>query len=224
MIPAGTFRMGCVSGRDCDDAERPVHEVTISRPFALSKYEVTQAEWEAVMGTNPSEFSRCAGCPVEQVSWDDVQDFIGRLNAVAREERYRLPTEAEWEYAARAGTTTEYSWGNDVGRNRANCDGCGSQWDNNQTAPVGSFGANAWGLHDMHGNVWEWVQDCWNGSYQGAPTDGSARESGDCRRRVVRGGSWSISPRYLRAANRILNSTGFRFSRNGFRVARTLTP
>ena len=97
--------MGCVSGRNCRDREQPVHEVMISRPFALSKYEVMQSEWEAVMGTNPSEFSGCARCPVEQVSWDDVQDFIGRLNAVAGEERYWLPTEAEWEYAARAETT-----------------------------------------------------------------------------------------------------------------------
>ena len=174
------------------------------------------------MGTNPSKFSGCARCPVEQVSWDDVQDFIGRLNAVAGEARYRLPTEAEWEYAARAGTTTAYSWGSELGRNRANCDGCGSRWDDDRTAPVGSFGANAWGLHDMHGNVWEWVQDCWNTNYQGAPTDGLAWESGNCGLRVVRGGSWSNTPIHLRAANRARDPTGSRDPLAGFRVARTL--
>ena len=222
QVPAGSFRMGCVSVGNCRDREQPVHEVMISRPFALSKYEVMQSEWEAVMGTNPSEFSGCARCPVEQVSWDDVQDFIGRLNAVAGEERYWLPTEAEWEYAARAETTTEYSWGNEVGRNRANCNDCGSRWDGDRTAPVGSFGANAWGLHDMHGNVWEWVQDCWNGSYKGAPKDGSARESGDCGRRVARGGSWKNPPGFLRAAFRVTEPTGNRLNLIGFRVARTL--
>ena len=214
VIPAGTFRMGCVSGRDCDGNERPVHAVT--------KYEVTQAEWEAVMGANPSGFSGCDRCPVEQVSWNDAQEFIGRLNAVAGEARYRLPTEAEWEYAARAGRTTSYSWGNDVGRNRANCDGCGSQWDRDRTAPVGSFAANAWGLHDMHGNVWEWAQDCWNEGYRGAPTDGSAWESGDCGHRVVRGGSWYFNPRRLRAAYHGRNGGGGRYKDTGFRVARTI--
>ena len=221
-VSAGSFRMGCVSGRVCRDREQPVHEVTISRPFALSKYEVMQSEWEAVMGTNPSEFSGCAGCPVETVSWDDAQEFIGRLNAVAGEERYRLPTEAEWEYAARAETTTLYSWGNEVGRNRANCNDCGSRWDDDRTAPVGSFGANAWGLHDMHGNVWEWVQDCGNPNYQGAPTDGSAWESGNCGRRVERGGAWSSPPRRIHAASRAMDPPGSRDNLVGFRVARTL--
>ncbi len=135
-----------------------------------------------------------------------------------------MPSEAEWEYAARAGSGTVYSWGNEIGRGRANCDGCGSQWDNKKTAPVGSFGANAWGLHDMHGNLWEWVQDCWNDSYRGAPTNGSAWESGNCSRRVLRGGSWNYNPRNLRAADRSWGTTGDRIINNGFRVARTLTP
>ena len=185
-IPPGTFQMGSSQYSD----ERPVHKVTIRQGFYLGKYEVTQAQWEAVVGSNPSYFKGCGDCPVESVSWDDAQAFIRKLNEMEGEERYRLPSEAEWEYAARAGTTTRYSWGDEIGRNLANCNGCGSQWDNEKTAPVGSFPANAWGLHDMHGNVREWVQDCWNGSYQGAPADGSAWESSNCSRRVLRGGSW----------------------------------
>ena len=139
-------------------------------------------------------------------------------------ERYRLPSEAEWEYAVRAGTETAYSWGNEIGSNRANCDGCGRQWDGVQTAPVGSFSPNGWGLHDLHGNVLEWVQDCWNGSYQGAPTNGSAWESGDCSLRVLRGGSWIFRPRYLRSASRLRGTTANRIDLIGFRVARTIIP
>ena len=141
-------------------------------------------------------------------------------------ERYRLPSEAEWEYAARAGSVTAYSWGNEIGRNRAKCDFCGSQWDNRAAAvPVGSFGPNGWGLHDMHGNVVEWVQDCWNESYRGAPADGSAWESGDCSLRVYRGGhSAHLLPSDVRSANRNRVTTTFRYYRVGFRVARTITP
>ena len=137
---------------------------------------------------------------------------------------YRLLSEAEWEYVARAGTTTAYWWGNDIGRDRANCNGCGSRWDNRQTAPVGSFTANPFGLYDVHGNVYESVEDCWNRSYEGAPTDGSAWTSGDCGRRVLRGGSWYGYPRFLRSALRLRHTSGDRISIAGFRVARTLTP
>ena len=139
--------------------------------------------------------------PVVCVSWNDAEAFIKWLNNKTGG-NYRLPTEAEWEYAARAGSKTKYSWGNDIGSNRANCDNddCGDRWE--YTAPVGSFLANAWGLHDMHGNVWEWVQDCWNDSYEGAPTDGSSWTSGDCSQRVIRGGSWYYNARNLRSASR----------------------
>ena len=177
-IPAGEFRMGSTS-REAFDDERPMRQVRIRQGFWLGKHEVTQAEWQREMGSNPSHFDECGPtCPVERVSWNDAQEFIGGLNARGGGNRYRLPTEAEWEYAARAGTTTGYWWGNAIGDNRANCDGCGSQWDNESTAPVGSFAANAWGLHDVHGNVWEWVEDCWHGNYEGAPGDGSAWTSG----------------------------------------------
>ena len=137
---------------------------------------------------------------------------------------YRLLSEAEWEYAARAGSSTAYSWGNEIGSGRANCDGCRSQWDDEQTAPVGSFDSNALGLHDLHGNVWEWVQDCWNDKYKGAPSNGSARQSGDCSDRVLRGGSWLSVPRDVRAAYRGRNSSGVRHRTVGFRVVRPLTP
>ena len=157
--------------------------------------------------------------PVACVSWNDAQAFMKWL-AEQTGKPYRLPTEAEWEYAARAGSTTEYSWGDDIGENRANCRGCGGEWDDeHRSAPVGSFPANAWGLHDMHGNVWEWVQDCWNDSYVGAPADGSAWKVGDCSRRVFRGGSWYFEPRALRSAlrhwgDRYYISTGFRLAQD----------
>ena len=159
------------------------------------------------------------------VSWDDAtKEYLPWLNRKTGK-TYRLLTEAEWEYAARAGTTTTYSWGNDVGKNQANCNGCGSQWDSKQTAPVGSFKPNAFGLYDMHGNVWQWVQDCWLDKYQGAPTDGSAwvTSSTDSSRRVLRGGSWNYAPRNLRAANRSRDATGDRSGGVGFRLARTLS-
>ena len=218
-IAPGTFQMGSPRSR-----EGPVHEVTIRQGFYLGKYEVTQAQWEAVTGSNPSIFSGCGDCPAESVSWHDAQAFIRKLNEMEGENHYRLPSEAEWEYAARAGTTTRYSWGDDIGSNLANCVGCGSQWDGKKTAPVGSFGANAWGLHDMHGNVREWVADCWNGNYEGAPADGSVWERGNCSHRVLRGGSWDNEPRNLRSAVRFRDSTGVRHDFVGFRFARTLTP
>jgi formylglycine-generating enzyme required for sulfatase activity len=135
---------------------------------------------------------------------------------------YQLLTEAEWEYAARGGTMTAYSWGDDIGKNNANCNGCGSQWDNRQPAPVGSFKPNPFGLYDMHGNVWEWVQDCFQDNYNGAPADGSAWTKGNCNRRVVRGGGWADSPVFLGAAFRITYSSDFRFLNLGFRLGRTL--
>ena len=156
--------------------------------------------------------------PIINVSWDDVQSFIDWLNRKTGG-NYRLPTEAEWEYAARAGSSTKYSWGNDIGSNRANCQNihCGDSWE--FTAPVGSFPANAWGLHDMHGNVNEWVQDCRNYDYEGAPTDGSAWTSGDCSQRVIRGGSWDSSAWFLRSAHRGWDGRTFHIFSIGFRLA-----
>ena len=190
-IPGGTFRMGDLSGVG-DYDEKPVHVVTV-KPFRLGKYEVTFAQWDACVadggcgGYTPDDWVYGRGDrPVMNVSWYDAQSFISWLNGRTGG-NFRLPTEAEWEYAARAGSATEYSSGDDIGSNRANCDGCGSRWDDDRTAPVDRFPDIAGELHDMHDNVMEWVQDCWNGSYAGAPTDGGAWESGDCSRRVVRG-------------------------------------
>ena len=221
-IPAGTFRMGCVTRGNCDNDERPVHEVRVPA-FELSRYEVTFAQWDVC-----AEYGDCRWVgdegwgrgdrPVINVSWHDAQQFLSWLSAETGEP-YRLPSESEWEYAARAGTETQYPWGNDLGRDRANCGFCG--W-RGMTTPVGTFPANAFDLHDMHGNVSEWVEDCWTGSYRGAPTDGTARRSGDCDRRVVRGGSWNNSGG-LRAAARTRLTIGSRDNDLGFRVVRTLT-
>ena len=183
LIPEGSYMMGSNDGYD---DEKPVHQVKISRPFYLGKYPVTQAQWQTVMGNNPSHF-KGASRPVEQVSWNEVQEFITKLNELEGcEGCYRLPTEAEWEYAARAGTTTAYSFGDDVGQ-LGNYAWYGDN-SNGETHSVGEKGANLWGLYDMHGNVWEWVQD-WYGNYPEGPlTDPTGPESGSYR--VVRGGSW----------------------------------
>ena len=240
VIPAGSFRMGCVTSSRfldlaCDDNfdQLPVHEVRIPQPFGLSKYEVTVADWEICVtaggcnGYRPEDPGFHRGnirerSPVVNVSWDHAQAYVTWLSEETGE-TYRLPSEAEWEYAVRAGTTTIFSWGNEVGEGRANCseNSCGDNWRN--TAPVGSFPANAFGLHDMHGNVFEWVEDCWNDNYTGAPTDGSAWLSGDCSESVARGGSWN-SPRWgVRSAYRF-GRNGVRGDLVGFRVVRTLDP
>ena len=225
-IPAGSFRMGDIQGGG-DSDEKPVHRVRI-KAFLLGKTEVTFAQWDACVAAGgcsrrPSDEGWGRGSrPVINVSWKDItEQFIPWLNKVTGK-RYRLPTEAEWEYAARAGSETKYSWGNSIGRNKANCNGCGSRWDNSKTAPVASFAANAFGLYDMHGNLWEWTQDCWNGSYKGAPSDGTAWLSGKCSRRVLRGGSWGLNPDLLRSAYRGGNTAGSRYYSYGFRVSRTL--
>ena len=225
VIPAGSFRMGCLSNDDdCFSDEKPVHRVTIPRPFAVSVHEVTFEDYDRF--THPNKVDdRGWGRgtrPVINVSWNDAGEYVDWLSAQTGG-TYRLLSEAEWEYAARAGSTTKYSWGNAVGTNLANCDNadCGDRFQ--YTAPVGSFRANAFGLYDMHGNVYEWVEDCWNESYAGAPTDGSAWRRGDCAKRVVRGGSWFFYPRLLRSADRTRDTTGSRVF-IGFRVARTLSP
>ena len=225
VIPAGRFRMGCVSGQLCEDTEFPVRDVTIPRAFAVSKHEVTFEDYDRY---TPSRRVDDDGWgrgrrPVINVSWFDAQEYVTWLSRETGQV-YRLLSEAEWEYVARAGSSSAYSLGSGIGSNGANCSGCGSQWDSRQTAPVGSFAANAFGVHDMHGNAYEWVEDCWNNSYAGAPTDGSAWLSGNCGRRVLRGGSWNDTPRHVRSAFRDWRSSGNRFSGDGFRVARTLIP
>ena len=222
-IPPGEFLMGSTS-RHADDDEKPVTQVRISQGFYLGKYEVTQDQWQAVMGDNPSDFSGCGRCPVEKVSWEDAQVFIGRLNARSGGERYRLPTEAEWEYAARAGTTTG-TYAGDVTEPLGNDPVVnGIAWyDENsggRTHPAGQKAPNGFGLYDMLGNVYEWVGD-WKGDYPGgAVTDPAGPGSGS--ERVFRGGGWaSFNGWGCRSTGRPGISPGDRNPILGFRLLRT---
>ena len=233
VVPVGSYMMGSPpseTGRDAD--EGPVHRVTINEPFAVGRYEVTFAQWDACHADGgcshrPNDQGWGRGDrPVVDMSWNDAQEYVDWLSGETGR-AYRLLSESEWEYVARAGTTTRYWWGDGIGHNRANCDGCGSRWDARQTAPVGSFSPNAYGLYDVHGNVSEYVQDCYQNSYAGAPSDGSPWESGNCAWRGRRGGTWLNEPRYVRAANRSAvappsarSHMGETFG--GMRVARTL--
>ncbi len=225
VVPAGSFMMGFPPTEN-------QHQVTIAQPFAVSKYELTFADWDACVagggcnGYKPNDQGWGRGQqPVINVNWDDAQAYVAWLSQVTGK-TYRLLSEAEYEYAARAGTTTDYYWGDDIklnGTAMANCDGCGSKWDKQQTAPVGSFPPNKFGLYDMVGNVWGWTEDCVHTSYNGAPVNGSAWiTGGDCSNRILRGGSWSSSPGYLRSANRDGNTTVTRINYVGFRLGRTL--
>ena len=229
VIPAGTFVMGSPeSEKDRTKYEGPQHQVTIAKPFAVSKFTVTFAEWDmcTAAGACPKLSDNSWGRddrPVINVSWDDAQDYVAWLSRMSGNP-YRLLSEAEWEYAARAGTTTAYWWGDEIGTGNANCRGCGSKWDGKQTAPVGQFKPNAFGLYDMQGNVFQWVADCLNGNYNGAPADGSAWTTGECGRRVLRGGSWGYDSQSLRAAYRYFYFSVGRGIHSGFRVSRTLSP
>jgi formylglycine-generating enzyme required for sulfatase activity len=219
IIPPGSFMMGSPEGeKGGTDNERPQHSVTIAVPFALGTAEVTQGEWEAVMGSNPSHF-RGANRPVEKVSWNDVQVFIRKLNETTGK-HYRLPSEAEWEYAARAGTTTPWSCGGWEGCLSSVAVNYVSSGD--QSQPVRSKSANAFGLYDMHGNVWEWTQDCRHQNYIGAPSDGSAWARVNSCGRVIRGGSWEFGPETFRSAYRDGGSPDRRNASLGFRLVRTL--
>ena len=216
LIPAGEFKMGSPSGEEGRfDSEGPVHTVKIEKAYYLGKYEVTQAQWREVMGSSPSYF-KGDDLPVEKVSWNDAQEFVRKLNEMEGTDKYRLPSEAEWEYAARAGTTTRYSFGNDES------DLSDYAWykgnSGSKTHPVGKKKPNAWGLYDMHGNVWEWVQDWCHSNYDGAPTDGSAWEIGSSSNRVFRGGSWYGFARICRPAFRNNRDPGHRDSDLGFRL------
>ena len=207
-VPAGSFEMGDHEER-YDIDELPLHHVRIQKPFAMGRYEVTFEEYDQyakATGRKPPDDVRWGRGrrPVIKITWHQATDYAKWLSEQTGK-RYRLPTEAEWEYAARAGTKSRYWWGNDLIKGMANCNGCGSEWDNKQTAPVGSFKPNPFGLYDTSGNVMEWVQDCWHKDYKGAPADGSAwleAGGGDCNRRIIRGGSWWIDTIHQRSAHR----------------------
>jgi formylglycine-generating enzyme required for sulfatase activity len=248
VIPAGRFTMGSPEteeGRWSDGREGPQRPVTIGRPLLVGKYEVTFAEWDACADegackrdktTAKAEWGR-GRQPVMNVSWQEIDEqylpWLNRKSGLSNKpkaEQYRLLSESEWEYAARAGTTGPFSFEGVISPSKVNYDSNytygGSAKDSagyrRRTVEVGSLAANRWGLHEMHGNVWEWVQDCWNDNYNGALADGSARLSGDCSLRVLRGGSWLNVPRIVRSANRVRDSTTYRNFSVGFRVARML--
>jgi formylglycine-generating enzyme required for sulfatase activity len=254
VVPAGSFIMGPpTSFPSFSQGDGPLRQETISQNFAVGKFEVTVAQYASFVSatgrasgggcylwtgsdwkeeasrswSNPG-FTQSDQHPVVCVNWEDADSYVSWLSGKTGR-TYRLLSETEWEYSARAGTTTAYHWGNDINHERANygtdecCEGLASgkdQWVN--TAPAGSFAANAFGLYDMHGNVWEWAADCWNASYEGAPSGGSAWSTGDCSKRVSRGGSWNYSPRVLRSAHRGRSDSASRSHIFGFRVARTL--
>jgi formylglycine-generating enzyme required for sulfatase activity len=229
VVPSGAFTMGSpASDAARFDDESPQHNVAITRRFAVSKFDVTFADWDACVSVGGCVAASDSGygrdtMPAINVTWPDAQQYVAWLSRMTGKP-YRLLAETEWEYAARAGTKTAYSWGDDVGTGNTNCSGCGSKWDNRQPSPVGAFKSNTFGLYDMAGNVWQWVEDCYHHDYEGAPTDESAWTSGDCSRRVIRGGSWYSGPRSLNSAARLGNSTDGRGDNIGFRLGRTLTP
>jgi len=218
LIQPGLFMMGSEDGYD---NEKPVHKVEITIPYYLSRYPITQLQWEGVMGQNPSEFKGTER-PVERISWRDVQAFLKRLKQ--GEDVYRLPTEAEWEYACPAGTTTAYSFGDDA--NELDEYACYGKNSNRSTQPVGQKKPNPWGLYDMHGNVWEWVQDWYASDYYGQfqnLTDMDPRGPENGARHVFRGGSWLNYARSLRSAKRDGLAPGYAYYRLGFRLLRTIS-
>jgi formylglycine-generating enzyme required for sulfatase activity len=228
-VPPGRFMMGSTADDpDAEDVERPQHEVVIAKAFALGRYEVTSDEWEACVsgggceGYRPSDARIGRGQrPVTNVSWEDARRYVLWLSAKTGYS-YRLASEAEWEYAARAGTTTRFWWGDDAGYGNANCKACGKEWG--QASPVGSFAPNTYGLYDVSGNVWEWVEDCWRAYGEQGDARSDAGEAIvdkiDCSQRVLRGGSWDNTAARIRSAQRSGGAPEGRHPVVGFRVAR----
>lgn len=220
VVSAGSYLMGSNQHRP---DEVPKHEVTFARPFAIGVYEVTVREWDACLREGACRLSSPAQAdprlPMSNVSWDDAQRYVSWLSKKAGKE-YRLPSEAEWEYAASGGKGSMFWWGNQVGKGKANCSDCGSAWDGKTPAPVGSFDPNPFGLYDVSGNLWEWTLDCYNPSYKGAPTDGSGWLRGDCITRVLRGGCWNLPSDYMRTTRRNHYDRDVRYYLHGFRVVR----
>ena len=221
LIPSGNFNMGST---EVFPFEGPVHQVSIRKPFYIGKYEVTYDEWDAcVMDRGCTYRPADAGAgrgrrPVTDVDWNDAKTYAAWLSQKTGK-TYRLPTESEWEYAARGGTSSPYSWGRSVEKDRANCAGCTSE-PHHATMQVGSFKPNAFDIYDMAGNAAEWVEDCWTEGYRGTPTDGSASVKPGCPERVLRGGSFNNDPKYLRSAARFRYDFNVRYQANGFRVVR----
>jgi formylglycine-generating enzyme required for sulfatase activity len=227
-LPAGEFVMGSDTG---DESERPAHRVRIAKPFAIGKFEVSFEEWEtcATLGgcaRKPDDHKWGRGRqPVMNIAWAEMQAYAAWLSSITKK-RYRLPSEAEWEYAARGGATTEFWWGDKPGEGHANCRNCGTPWSGDRTAPIGSLPANPFGLHDTAGNLWEWTQDCWSPDHTGAPQDGSARGGGTppdkCPLRVMKGGAWYYYPAMSRPATRAKQDVRIWSYTVGFRLVREL--
>ncbi len=211
----GTFAMGSNE----DISEKPVHHVTI-KPFAISKYPITVREWNECAGAKVCTFVATGkdDAPITNVSWSDAKQFVAWL-AGATQKSYRLPSEAEWEYAARGDTQTKYWWGDQLKHGMANCKDCTDAAGAEQPVKVGSFDPNPFGLYDMGGGVDQWVEDCWHKTYQGAPSDGSPWSAGDCNSHVIRSGSWRNDATYVRPANRDNYDTNVRYPTHGFRIA-----
>ena len=217
-IPGGSFPMGS----DEDTSEKPIHRVTIKQ-FAISKFPITIREWNACVAAKSCTYAPTGrdDAPVTNISWTDAQEFVEWLSKVTHK-TFRLPSEAEWEYAARGGTRTKFWWGDQLQADTANCKGCNEPYDASQPLKVGSFKPNPFGLYDMGGNVHQWVADCWHKNYQGAPSDGSSWVDNDCLSHVIRSGSWKNDPSYVRPSNRDHYDAGVRYPTHGFRVAQSL--
>ncbi|WP_457108161.1 SUMF1/EgtB/PvdO family nonheme iron enzyme [Methylobacterium sp. P5_C11] len=222
ILRAGTFEMGA----GAQPFDRPVHRVTIPRPFAIARRETTINEWRSCVEAGACKYrpkvvdGQAGTQPITNVSWFDAQEYVAWLSALTRR-TYRLPSEAEWEYAAHGGTSTAFSWGAQVGDSKANCREC-SRTGGHELSSVASFAPNGFGLFDMAGNAAEWVEDCWNDSYRGAPQDGTAWLTGTCSQRVLRGGSFDSSASYVKPSARFRYDADVRYYANGFRVARAL--
>jgi formylglycine-generating enzyme required for sulfatase activity len=222
-VPAGAFAMGSSSD---DPSEKPVHHVTIGAPFAIGKFPVTVDQWNACVAANACqkltpENNPNKAAPARDLSWDDAQQYVKWLSKITGKP-YRLPTEAEWEYADRGSTATKYWWGDQMRKGNANCKDCGDPWHKEGPEAAGSFAPNPFGLYDMNGGVWEWTADCWHNTYQGAPVDGHVWDSPGCDMRVIRGGSWREGGDYMLSATRFKYSAGVRQSQDGLRVVKDL--
>ena len=222
-LPADVFTMG---NNASDPSEKPAHQVRVGAPFAIGKFEVTVQQWNACADAGgcpkvPQAPNTSGNAPMRDVSWEDAQQYVKWLTAVSGKP-YRLPTEAEWEYAARGGTATPYWWGAKMVTGKASCKDCGPPWSADRPANAGSFAPNPYGLHDTSGSVWEWVADCWHNNFKDAPGDGRVWDEPNCRVRVIRGGSWREGTAYMVTSTRFRYDASVRQGQNGFRVARNL--
>ena len=222
-LPAGSFTMGDNRG---DRSEKPAHKVAVRKAFAIGRTEVTFGQWKECHKAGACSYlpdlDADDDSPVRDISWNDAREYTGWLSKLTNKP-YRLPTEAEWEYAARAASATRFWWGNKVGKGHADCKNCGGEkWNRKIPRNVTTYPANPFGLYSTSGGVWEWVADCWHKSYQGAPKDGSAWNKADCRENVIRGGAWRNDSTYVHSASRFKYDSNVRYLLNGFRVARSL--